>query len=248
MRSLLFLFVVFHAGISFSQTSAAAADSSLVEAGIPALGREWSGADYLQAAKVLAEGKVPLPRLTDEQGRLFLQRLTTTDNFSRYRDSTLPLEKRLPDYFNLLTGATAILKEYLAAADKKLDVHREFAQQLAFGMRMAAMGVQLMDEYLPTIPKDDKYETRMAGMKRAYGGLMTMYGGAEASLSDTRFFSPSDLTLLVSTMAETLPVVKKGFSADYKAEFRKKLESHRTTFTDAEGAKALQQMIDEFGA
>ena len=234
-------------GIVLPQT-VAAEKSTLVEAGIPALDREWTGNDYMQAAKLLSEGKVPLPKLSDEEGRLFIERLTNTGNFSLYRDRTLPLEKRLPDFFNLLAGASVIMKMYLPLAEKGMDVHREFSMQLAFGMRMAAMGVQLIDEFLPTIPKDDKYEVRMAGMKRAHGGLMQMYSGAETSLSDRRFYSPADLTLLLTTMAETLPVVKKAFSPEYKVEFRKKLETHRAAFPDGEDARAIRQMIDELGA
>lgn len=247
MRTLLFLFAAFHTGMAFAQTGAAGA-GSLVEAGIPALSREWLGDDYLQASKVLALGSVQLPMLTDEQGRLFLERLTSTGNFSFHRKRTLPIDNRLPDFLNLMEGANAILKLYLVAANKQLDVHREMALQLAFALRIAAMEVELIEEFLPSIPKDDKYEVRMAGMKRAYGGMTTVFAGAMVSLNEKNFYSTEDLTLLLTTMAETLPVVKKAFPADYKTELRKKLEAQRATFPEAEGVKAIGQMIDELGA
>ena len=247
MRTILILFVVFHTGIASSQT-VAAGKSTLADAGIPALDRAWTGNDYMQAAKLLSEGKVPLPRLSDEEGRVFLERLTNTGNFSFYRDRTQPMDKRMPDFFNLVAGASVIMNQYPLLAEKGLDVHREFALQLAFGMRMAATGVQLIDEFVPTIPKDDRYEVRMAGMKRAHGGMMKIFAGTEASLSEKRFYTPADLTLLLTTMAETLPAVKKAFSPEYKAEFRKKLETHRAAFPDGEDARAIQQMIDELGA
>jgi hypothetical protein len=108
--------------------------------------------------------------------------------------------------------------------------------------------VQLMDEFMLTIPKDKNYAARMAGMQRAYGGLMKMFSGTADSLSETKLFSPADLTVLLTTMAETLPAMKKAFPAEFKLEFRKKLESHRAAFPDGEGAKAIQQMVDELGA
>ena len=87
MRVLSVLFIVLISGASFAQTGNVDG-SALVEAGIPALSREWSGDDYARVAQMLAAGKLPLPRLTDDQGRLFLQRLTTTENFSLYRNRT----------------------------------------------------------------------------------------------------------------------------------------------------------------
>ena len=219
-----------------------------VEAGIPALSREWSGADYAQAAQVLAAGKLPLPRLTDEQGRLFLQRLTSEENFSLYRNRSLPIQQRMEGFFKLMGGANAIAKQYMAAANKGLDVHREIAQQLAFLLHVTAVSVQLIDEFLPTVPKDEQYPVRMAGLKQTYSGLTTAFVGAETSLSETRFYSPDDLTILLNAMSETLPAVKKAFSPDYKIELRKKLESHRSAFPRAEDTQNIQRMIDELGA
>jgi len=247
MRTLLTLSLVFHAAIAFSQTSPVGV-SPLVEAGIPALSREWMGDDYLQAAKVLAQGKLPLPRVADDQGRLFFQRLTATENLSLFQNRTLPLQSRMPSFFNLLEGVSAISKQYMAAATKGLDVHAEMAQQQAFGLRMVAVGMQLMDEFIPTIPQDEKYAVRMAGVKQAYSGLTSMFVGAEMSLSEARFYSPADLTLLLKAMAETLPLAKKAFTADYKLELRNKLKAHQATFTGAEDAKTLDQMIAELAA
>ena len=219
--------------------------TAFVEAGIPALSRDWSGDDYAQVAQVLAAGRLPLPRLTDEQGRLFLQRLTSKENLSFYRNHSLPIQQRMEGFFKLMGGANAIAKQYMAAANKGLDVHREIAQQLAFLLRATAVTVQLIDEFLPTVPKDEKYPVRMAGLKQTYSGLTTAFVGAETSLSETRFYSPDDLTALLDAMSETLPTVKKVFSPDYKRELRKKLESHRAAFLRAEDTKNIQKMIDE---
>jgi hypothetical protein len=221
--------------------------SALAEAGIPALSREWVGDDYARAAGLLAAGKVPLPRLSDETGRLFLQRLTSTENFSFYRNRTLPIEQRLDNLLKLMSGSGTIMKQYATAANKGLDLHREITQQLAFSLRFAAMGVQLIDEFLPTIPKDDKYPVRMDGLKRTNGGLTSIFVGAEMSLSETKFYSPEDLSLLLGAMAETLPVVKKAFPPDYRIELRKKLESRKSAFPRKEDAQSIQRMIDELG-
>ena len=227
-------------------TSSASDDGkAFVEAGLPAISREWMGDDYVRAAEVLAAGKVQLPHLSDAQGRLLLQRLTATENLSFCRNRTLPLEQRLDGLFKLMGGSNAISKQYMAAANKGANVHTELAQQLAFLLRVAVLGVQLVDEFQPTIPKDEKYAVRMDGLKQIYSGLTTMFAGAETSLSEKKFYSAEDLSLLLTAMAETLPIVKKAFASDYKLELRKKLESRRAAFPQSEDAQKLQRMISE---
>ena len=255
MRSLLILSLAFHAALSFSQTSTGTgagavtgSGSTLVEAGIPALSREWTGEDYLQVSKVLAQGRLPLPRVADETGRRFIQRLTDIENLSLFQNRTLPLQNRMPNFLSLMQAAGAISKQYLAASNQGIEVHEELALQQAFELRVAATGMELMEEFVPTIPKDEKYEVRMAGVKQAISGLTSMYVGAEMSLSETRLYTPADLTVLLKAMAETLPVVQKAFSADYRLELRRKMEAHQAAFPGAEDAKMLQQIIAALGA
>lgn len=75
--------------------NASGAGSRLVEAGIPALSREWTGDDYARVAEVLATKKLPLPRLTDEEGKKFIEQLTSVRNFSLFQNASLPIEVRL---------------------------------------------------------------------------------------------------------------------------------------------------------
>ena len=136
----------------------------------------------------------------------------------------------------------------MAAANKGLKVHTELAQQFAFLLRSSAITVQLLDELIPTFPKDEKLPVRMEGLKGAYSSLTTMYAGAETSLSEKRFYSANDLSLLLDAMAETVPTVKKAFLPDYKIELRKQMELHRAEFPRPQDKQDIQKVIDTLGS
>lgn len=146
-----------------------------------------------------------------------------------------------------MTGVRAITMQYATAANKGTNVHTEMAMQVSFMLRVAKVGTILVDEFIPTIQKDDKYEIRLAGLKRMYSGMTTMFVGAEASLSETSFYSPDDRSLLIQTMAEVLPAIKNAFPAGYNVELRKKLGIRKAASSNEKDAANLQKMIDEIG-
>jgi hypothetical protein len=223
----------------------AAETNVFLEAGIPTADREWRGTDYRLAAATFAATKLPLPRFSDKHGKAVLARLTSLENFSFHRNRTLPIDARLSDYINLLDGANAVLKRYLATAGKSQEFHKEIAALMSFMLQAAALGVELADEFVPTIPRDENYAVRMDGLKKMNSGLVTIYVGAENSLAEQRFYSAEDLSLLLKAMSETLPRVNRVFSADYRVELRKKLTSHKSSFKKKEDLRYIDEMLKE---
>ena len=227
---------------------AAAHSQALVEAGVPAFGREWSGLGLPTHRRDPSSGKVPLPTLADPEGRAFLKRLTSTENLSFARDSHLPINARGDDFGKLMQGSSTIIMQYVTAANKGAKVHTETVMQMCFTLRLAEAGIVLVDEFIPTIAKDDKYEVRLAGLKKMYSGLTSIFVGAETSLGETSFYSPEDLSLLLQAMEEVLPTVRKAFPAGYDLELRKKLEARQAGFPAEKDAANLQKMIAELGS
>jgi hypothetical protein len=227
---------------------ATAHGQKLVEAGFPALDREWNGKDYETVASLLKDGKVPLPTLATPEGQRFLQRLTSPENLSFARNKDLPIGARLGDFARLMVNANLILMRYVVVANQNVNVHAETTMQMCFALRIAETGVNLVEEFLPSLPKDDKYETRMAGLRKTYSGMTTLFGGAETSLGEATFYSPDDLSSLLQSMAEVLPTVKKAFPPEYRVELRKKLEGRKTAFPKEKDAANLQKMIGEIGS
>lgn len=218
------------------------------EAGLPAPDREWRGADYARAAQVLANGTVPLPRLSEAEGAALFQRMTSTANFSFHQNRSNPIQARIEDYVNIQQGASSLLKLYYAAATKGQGFNQELAHVLGFLLHVSALGVELVDEFIPTLPKDDKYEVRMDGFRLMSSGLMTLFEGAEETLSESNLFSPEELSVILDAMARTLPRVQTIFTPDYRIKLRQKLQADKARFTQPADVQNIDAMLRQLGS
>lgn len=212
----------------------------------PAVSRVWSGIDYLAAGKLLAEGRAPVPRLTDPEGAALVARLTAVENFQSFLVREVPIQARLQVFVGMIQGAGQALNAYLRLLTDPAGgagaPHQEFARLLGFVVRLAAHGVDLVEEFLPTVPRDETYPSRMEGLKTFRSGLTTMVVGAEASLADTKVFTPADLSVIVEGLAEALPRLRKALARDVVIELRRKLERDRQRFAGEDGAR-LDAMV-----
>lgn len=223
--------------------------SPYVKAGIPAPSRAWTGADYTQAVSVLGSGTSPLPRFSDSNGAAVLNRMTAVENFDFYRNPSVPLQTRLGDYINFMQGANTLLKLYVySPRDSAGKTQPETAALLAYLLRIAAVGLDLADAFMPTVPRDEKYATRVEGVKKMQAGFTTTFGGAEITLTQDSGFSAADRSLVLKAMADTLPTLQRAFQADYKQELRQKLEADREKLSGTEDRRLLDAMIGQLGS
>ncbi|MFL6232504.1 MAG: hypothetical protein ACJ76N_05165 [Thermoanaerobaculia bacterium] len=240
------LLAVLTLGLALGAPAAQAQSNRYLEAGLPAVSRDWSGPDYERAVQILSSGKIALPRFADPQGAALLRRMTSTENFALHHNKSVPLQARMEDYLKLYQGAASLLKLYYAEpAIGGGAPHQELAAFLAFLLHGSALGIELTDEFLPTIPKDDRYETRMAGLKQMSSGVTQVFQGAEETLAERQLLSADDLSVILRAMESTLPRIKKAFPADVRVELRKKLEEDKARFTGQEDLQRLDAMIRE---
>jgi hypothetical protein len=235
-------------GLAHGLAAQNAASNPYLEAGIPASDREWHGADYARTSEILSAGKVALPRLSDPLGAALLDRFTSTENFSLDRNRSLQIEARFGDYLGVQQATSTVLNLYLAAMLRgEAKVTAEMTQLVAFSLKASALGIDLVEEFLPKIPKDESYATRMDGLKQMYSGISTQFQGSEAMLGETNVYSDQERSLVLDAMAGALPVLKKAFSPDYRIELRKRFEDDRKLFKSSQDLERLQAMIRELG-
>jgi hypothetical protein len=173
--------------------------------------------------------------------------MTSLDNLSLQRNESLPLAVRAQDFVLVQQGAVTLFKLYLAASASGGGYRPELASLNTFLLHSSAQGAELSGEMLPTLPKDETYATRMAGLKKMNEGMTGLFVATERMLSEQNGFSPEDLSLLLDAMAQTLPRLKTGFPPDVRTELRKKLETDKARFKKDEDARRLDQMIAELG-
>jgi len=136
---------------------------------------------------------------------------------------------------------------YSKSISERQNLNSEMAELLGFMMYVSALGVDLTDELLPTIPKDDQYQVRMDGLRQMYSGLTTVFAGAEHTLTENNGFSSRDRSVVLIAMAATLPRVKKIFAKDFRAELRTKLEADKAKFPEPADAARIEEMVRELG-
>jgi hypothetical protein len=144
-------------------------------------------------------------------------------------------------------GANAIFKLYVnaATAGRANEFHTEVAQLFAFSLRTAGAGVELVNEFIPTVPHDEKYATRMHGLKLVYDSATDFYVRAELSLDETNWLTPQDMSILLEGMDAALPAARKAFSNAYRIELRKRLELRQKNFKGEADAARIKHMIAE---
>ena len=231
-----------------AQTDQTDNPSPYVKAGLPEPSRAWTGADYTQAVNVLESGASPLPRFSDSNGAAVLNRMTAVENLGFYRNASLPLETRYGDYLALSIGVNTLSTMYVdSPRDSAGKTQLETAALVAYRLRVAVAGLGLMDALISTVPKDEKYATRVASMKDMQTSYSSTLGDAEIMLTAEHGFSAAGRSLVLKAMADTLPTLKRAFQPFYKEELRQRLEADRAKLNDAEDRRLLDAMISQLG-
>jgi hypothetical protein len=209
--------------LAFSALVHADTVSNLVAQGCPSPDREWQAKDYTAFKELLVKKTLPLPRLESESGRAVLHRLVDTENLSFHHNRNLPLETRFPDLMNLMDGEKSIMMLYFRAANAGEKVEKELANLLVFQLAVASAAVELTEEFIPTIPKDEKYEIRMEGFAKMKSGLTTVLDGAVTSLSERAFYSDESVAKMVRGIHDYYPRFASLLPETSKTEFRVKI-------------------------
>jgi hypothetical protein len=218
-----------------------------VRGAIPDAGLVWSGRDYEQLAAALEAGAMAPPYLREPRSAPLFRRIVSIENLAALQDRTVPVQRRFGEYLTIQGSANRILKRYLDETNRGQNAHEELAQLMALSLRISAVGVDLIEDFLPTVPKDEKYKVRMEGLQRVKLGVMTQFEGAEVSLAERHLYSPKDLSLILEAMSSTIPSLKRYFSPEFVRKLKPKLEADRRAFKDAKDRRKIDAMIADLG-
>lgn len=222
---------------------AEAAENVYVSKGVPALDKEWTGSDYLASFEIFSTGKAPLPLMKEGDGEAVLLRICNQSNLSLYRNKQLPIKQRIESYLETQQGLNSIMKLYTAEANAQKDVHVELAMLFGMNLDAAGTGLELFGEFMPTIPKDDKYEIRMGGLKRMNLGLVQIIVGAEQTLSEKKLFSDRDMGVILEATKRNLPFFLPHFSEDFRKEMSSKFQNRSKEFS-GRNAETLSSIVE----
>jgi hypothetical protein len=229
--------------VLFASLSVTAEEDAYLRAGVAATDREWRAADYKNLVALVAEKKVPLPNLTDDDGTKILKRFCSVENLSYERDKTLPLAARMQDAFELQPALSVLMKLYAQEALKGAKVGDESALLMGFLLDMSSVQIELVDEFLPTIKHDSGYEDRMTALQEMKAGLATVFVGAYSSVSQDVLFSDKNRTDILASIVRNAPRFSTVLSADVKAEMIQKFTKLEEKMKEPGDREAITKIL-----
>jgi hypothetical protein len=180
--------------------------------GLPAQDRDWSSEDMANAAKILEslaqKGYRQLPRYKSERSGEIFARMTSAQNLDLFKNRTLLLDARFPQAADYLQASNQISKLYLTGFLKKEVRDSEIMEWMGSQFRMTVIMLDLVDEFLPSIKKDDpSFEARMQGLDQMKRGLASVVAGGLQTLTESESYRPSERIRLIGYMEETFPAI-----------------------------------------
>lgn len=206
------------------------AANEYISLGIPSHDRRWVGQDMAAAASKLrslaAQSPAKLPRAGSSRSGPVFDRIVSADNLKFFRSRSLPLSARFPDAITYAESQTAILKTYLAARESNAVTGRELVELMGAQLRLAGVMLELVDEFVPTLSKDDpKYPVRMAGLDQMRQGLAGAVAGSVITLTESQFYDVDSRTKLMAYCRETFPSIVPKLTVPSQQEVVQRLDA-----------------------
>ncbi len=201
----------------------------------------------VMAEKTLAalgqKGYRQLPRYKSKRSGEMFARLTSPQNLELFKNRSLPLNARFPQALQYYQASNQVSKLYAFGYLKKEVRDSELVELMGALFRTTVVLLELVDEYLPTIKKDDpKYQARMQGLEQMKRGLASIVTGGLQTLRERTHYRRSELVRLVDYMDETFPLLIPRLPAKTRTETLLRLEKMQEDPTLKDLQPGLRQL------
>lgn len=215
----------------------------------PPADRPWNSADYRALMDMVRSGQAPLPTLADPSGKAVFERMVNVENTALWmaRKQELSAGVRMQEMAATLESVNALLMAYLSEAQKGKPYDREMAKLMIYVFTLTGMSIGVADEFMATMPKDDRYETRMAGLRQMQQGSRTVLAGMVQSIAETRFYSKASTLELVGSVVTHLPSFQRILTDQDRQDHLRRIGQQLGMTTDREVKSALMAMRDAIG-
>ena len=224
-----------------------------MEQGMPSPDRSWSNSDMATVSRLITEiskrDSGQLPRFGSPKSGTVFARMTNKENLELFRNPTVPLEARLPLALQFMQAANGVNAAYLLGLVRQTTGDDEMTEITGLMLRVAVMMIELMDEFLPSLDKNDPtYPVRMDGMKKMKSGMANMMQGAIQQISEPGTWSREPLRRHIAYIDETFPVIIKSVSSGVRKETLVRLNSLSADKGFGDNLAAFREMLDKITA
>ncbi|MBN9521123.1 hypothetical protein J0H58_21820 [bacterium] len=161
--------------------------------------------------------------------------MTATENLDGLRNRGTTIGVRFPLAISHFQATNQILKLYLGVFVKGEVRDSEMVELVGSQLRATVVALDLVDEFIPTLDKDDPtYSNRMRGLERIRGGLGGVVAGSLQTLTERETHRADERARLVGYMEATLPRLVPRLLPGSRAETLTRLEAMQTDPTLAD--------------
>ena len=217
--------------------------------GYPPADRPWNSTDYRGLMDIVRSGQAPLPTLADPSGKPVFERMISVQNTALWaaRKQEMSAGVRLQEIAATLEAVNALLMAYLSEAQKGKPYDREMAKLMVYVFTLTGTSIGVADEFIATMPKDAKYETRMAGLRQMQQGHRTVLAGMVQSIAETQFYSKASTLDMVGSVVTHLPSFQRILTDQDRQDHLRRIGQQLGMTTDREVKSALMAMRDAIG-
>lgn len=215
----------------------------------PPADRPWNSVDYRGLIEIVKSGQAPLPTLADPASKAVFERMVDLDNTALWlaRKKEMAMGARMPEMLATGESVSALLLNYWNEALKGKPYERELAKLLVYLLTLTSATIGLTDEFMPTIPKDDKYEIRMVGLRQMRVGSRTMLAGVVQSIAETKFYSKGSTLEMARGFVTHLPAFQPILTDPDRQDHLRRIGKQLDITTDHDVRAALMSMRDAIG-
>jgi hypothetical protein len=212
----------------------------------PPADRLWNSADYRALMDIVGSGQAPLPTLADPSGKAVFGRMVNVENTALWR-APKPAGAHMEEMAATLEAVNALLRAYMKEAQRGKPYEGELARLMVYIFTMTSMSIGVADEFIATIPKNDRYETRMAGLRQMQQGSRTVFAAMVQNIAETRFYSKASTLEMAGSVVTHVPSFQRILTDQDRQDHLRGIGRQLDMTTDGEVKSALMAMRDAIG-
>ena len=197
--------------------------------GIPSPESAWTGGDYIRACRALVNlaSRRPdlLPRWRSEKSGKLFGRMVSLENLKPARDAKAALNPRLQLAGTCMVAFGSTLITYGKANTETGLYGDEIVEMIGFGLRVAALTMELFGEIPPdTFRRGSAARRNAKVLKQTIKGLTEVVDGAVTACGDGKTYTLSARLRLAGYLKETLPRLLPRLPEGNRKEIRARIE------------------------
>ena len=200
----------------------------------PPADEAWDGTSYRAVVERIETEALPLPTLSNAATKPVFERMVNVDNIPLRMGLNRDLSTTIR--FQRLNSALPPLHKlvilYLRETQKGKPYAQELARLIVYESKVSAALLDLSEPYLSSLAKDPRYQVHVAYLDQVKSDARQLYSGLVQGMTETRFYSKSDILKMIEGALEGLPSYQPIFTDQDRLDLVQKLTKQISTTPD----------------